>query len=235
MRPAPGRLPPGLRVYAVGDIHGCSDKLLRLHRRIADDAAARPAQQTRLVHLGDYVDRGPDTAGVLSRLIEAGPAIPTVNLLGNHEQMMLDAVTGGTPELFAQWLQNGGRAALKSWAIPPTVAPGALRHLIPSGPLAFLRTLDLYHCAGSYVFVHAGLRPGRTLAQQTPEDLLWIREPFLSWEGALGPGVAVHGHTPRPDPVVKSNRIGIDTGAVLGGPLTAVVLEQDQLGFLFET
>ena len=235
MMPAPGRLPPGRRVYAVGDVHGCSDKLLRLHARIAEHAAGQPVETAVLVHLGDYVDRGPDTAGVLRQLTGARLPMHTVNLLGNHEQMMLEAVTGGAPELLAQWLRNGGRAALESWDIPPTVPPRMLADLIPRDDLAFVRTLARHYCDGSYVFVHAGLRPGRPLAAQTTQDLIWIREPFLSWEGEHEAGVVVHGHTPKSEPVVKSNRIGIDTGAVLGGPLTCLVLEQDRLGFLYDT
>lgn len=235
MIPAPGRLPPGRRIYAVGDVHGCSDRLLRLHARIAEHAATQPVETAVLIHLGDYVDRGPDTAGVLRQLIEARLSMHTVNLLGNHEQMMLEAVRGGTPELFAQWLRNGGRAALESWDIPATVRPRTLKNLIPKDHLAFVGALALHYCDGDYVFVHAGLRPGRPLAAQTREDLIWIREPFLSWEGEYEAGVVVHGHTPKPEPVVKSNRIGIDTGAVLGGPLTCAVLEQDRLGFLYET
>lgn len=230
--PAPATLPPGRRVYAVGDIHGCLDRLASLHERIGDDLAARPVERPLLVHLGDYVDRGPDSAGVVRRLVGGFAGASVVNLKGNHEQMMLDALDGGAPDAFVHWMQNGGRASLRSWAVPVAAEAAEMRDHIPADHLRFLRGLALFHREGGYVFVHAGVRPGWPAERQSPEDLMWIREPFLSWSGDFG-AVVVHGHTPMEGPVVKSNRIGIDTGAVLGGPLTCAVLEQDRLHFLF--
>jgi serine/threonine protein phosphatase 1 len=158
-------------------------------------------------------------------------SVRVVNLKGNHEAMLLDALEGGrgTAEI---WLANGGVASLESWGVPPRQRPRDWVAAIPAAEVAFMRGLMLTHVQGGYVFVHAGLRPGKLLDEQTPHDLLWIREPFLSFDGTL-PGVVVHGHTPEePYPVVRANRIGMDTGAVLGGALSCVVLEADRMGFI---
>lgn len=230
---APGSLPPGQRVYAVGDVHGCLDRLVAMHELIAEDLAARPTEETILVHLGDLVDRGPESAQVVEWLV-AGPPVPAqrlVNLMGNHEQMMLSAVATldeGSAEL---WMRNGGTDSLQSWGVPRIVPQAEWASRIPIPHLVFLRDLALQCRIGSYLFVHAGIRPGVSLHQQTRQDLLWIREPFLSSTQDHG-AVVVHGHTPRRDPTVRPNRIGIDTGAVIGGALTCVVLESDRLGFL---
>jgi serine/threonine protein phosphatase 1 len=230
---APATLPPGQRIYAIGDIHGCIDQLTALHTEIAQDLAARPVNEALLVHMGDYVDRGPDSAAVVA-LLAAGPPIPgvrTINLMGNHEFMMLDAMASGHAEAAELWLSNGGADTLHSWGVPRlTKQPGWAAH-IPPAQLLFLRDLELMHQEGPYLFVHAGIRPGVRLRQQVRQDLLWIREPFLSAKGDLGV-VVVHGHTPTPEPVVRPNRIGIDTGAVMGGMLTCAVLEDDRLAFL---
>jgi len=234
---APATLPPGQRAYAIGDIHGCIDQLEALHQAIAEDLAQRPAAEAVLVHLGDYVDRGADSAAVVARLA-AGPPIPglrTVNLMGNHEHMMLDALSSGQAEAAELWMANGGADTLFSWGVPRQVKQAEWARRIPRPHLLFLRDLALAHRQGPYLFVHAGIRPGVRLSQQARQDLLWIREPFLSAKGELAgePGmVVVHGHTPGREPVVRPNRIGIDTGAVMGGVLTCVVLEADRLGFL---
>jgi serine/threonine protein phosphatase 1 len=234
---APAALPPGQRVYAIGDIHGCLDQLQALHQAVAQDLAERPTADAVLIHLGDYVDRGPDSAAVVA-LLAAGPPVkdlPTVNLIGNHEHMMLDALSSGQAEAAELWLGNGGADTLFSWGVPRQVKQADWAARIPRPHLLFLRDLALMHREGPYLFVHAGIRPGVRLSQQARQDLLWIREPFLSAKGELGgePGmVVVHGHTPVREPVVRPNRIGIDTGAVMGGVLTCAVLEEDRLGFL---
>jgi serine/threonine protein phosphatase 1 len=231
--PAPATLPPGERVYAVGDVHGCLDRLQSLHQLIADDLAARPADAPLLVHLGDYVDRGPDSAGVVALLADGGlPApLPTVNLMGNHEHMMLAALATGETEATELWLANGGADSLLSWGVPRSAQPKEWPAYLPKPHLLFLRDLAIRHAAGGYLFVHAGIRPGIPLERQSRHDLMWIREPFLSCDDCFGP-VVVHGHTPRQEPVVRPNRIGIDTGAVMGGVLTCAVLEEDRLGFI---
>ncbi len=235
--PAPAALPDGRRIYAIGDVHGCLDRLRALHAAIARDLQDRPAASALLVHLGDYIDRGPDSAGVIRLLqdgfaAEAAVDLPTVNLMGNHERMMIEALDGFDPSAFPHWLANGGRAALRSWEVPEPYLLQRARAMVPQGDRAFIRSLRPYHREGGYLFVHAGVRPGLPLERQSAHDLMWIREPFLSWAGALG-FVVVHGHTPMGGPVVKTNRIGIDTGAVAGGSLTCVVLQADKMRFLF--
>lgn len=229
---APGVLPAGRRVYAVGDVHGCLDQLTALHAAIRDDLARRPCPAPLLIHLGDYVDRGPDSAGVVA-LLAAGdpiPGVPTINLMGNHERTMLDALAGDGAAAI-DWLFNGGRAALASWGVDAAAPRDTWVHDIPAAQLAFLDALALCHSEGGYFFVHAGVRPGVALDRQAPADLRGIRQPFLSSGRPFG-AVVVHGHTPMTEPVVKPNRIGIDTGAVFGGALTCAVLEQDRVGFI---
>jgi serine/threonine protein phosphatase 1 len=233
LNPAPATLPPGQRIYAVGDVHGCLDRLITLHELIAEDLAARPVEHSTLVHLGDYVDRGADSAQVVDWLVNRPPvpADTVVNLMGNHENMMLAAMVGADKDAADQWLMNGGADSLLSWGVPRTLAAAEWASRIPIQHLIFLRDLTISQQIGPYLFVHAGIRPGVPLEQQSRNDMLWIREPFLS--SRIDHGViVVHGHTPKREPVVQPNRIAIDTGAVLGGALTCVILEADKLGFL---
>ncbi len=225
-----GRLPTGQRIYAIGDSHGCATRLAALHGQILADLAARPVAQPLLLHLGDHVDRGPDSAGVLARLAHPLPGLPMINLMGNHDRMMLDALADGAPaEVVALWLQNGGVQALESYGASPRQRESW--GLVPAAHLHLLRACRTSFAAGGYLFVHAGIRPGVKLEDQDPEDLLWIREPFLSWRGAL-PAVVVHGHTPAPSPEVRPHRIGLDTGAVFGGDLTCGIFEDNGISFL---
>ena len=229
---APGWLPPGRRIYAIGDVHGCARRLMAMHAAIRADLAARPAPLVSVVHLGDYVDRGPDSAGVLDLLLGPSPVpgAEIVLLKGNHEAMMLDACAlGASTAALRLWMENGGLATLESYGTDPA-SPGWLER-IPPAHLALLRRCPLRYSAGSYLFVHAGVRPEVPLDRQDPHDLLWIREPFLSFGGDLK-AVVVHGHTPVPAPVVRPNRIGIDTGACFGGRLTCLVLEGERMRFL---
>ena len=234
LRQAPAALPPGQRIYAVGDVHGCADRLRDMHHAIAADLADRPIGDVLLIHIGDYIDRGFDTAEVIEALLR-GPAIPgvrVINLMGNHEDMLLAALAsperGEAAEL---WLNNGGVASLESWGVRPGGTAADWQRQIPPAHLEFMRDLTLRHQAGGYLFVHAGVRPGVPLEEQLAQDLLWIREPFLSHRGDFG-AVVVHGHTPIREPVVRPNRVGIDTGAVMGGRLTCAIFEADQLGFI---
>ena len=230
---APATLPAGQRIYAVGDIHGCLDRLVTLHEMIAEDITRRPVGRTMLVHLGDYVDRGTDSAQVIDWLINR-PPVPVdeiVNLMGNHEHMMLSAITGADKDAADHWLVNGGADSLRSWGISPSLPPAEWAGRIPRQHLIFLRDLAISRHVDPYLFVHAGVLPGVPLDQQSRHDMMWIREPFLSSRADHG-AVVVHGHTPRREPTVLPNRIAIDTGAVLGGALTCVVLEQDHLHFL---
>ncbi|HTZ70821.1 MAG TPA: metallophosphoesterase family protein [Acetobacteraceae bacterium] len=231
---APGRMPEGRRVYVIGDIHGCLDKLVSLHFQIAADLAARPVPYSALLHLGDYVDRGPDSAGVLWLLAGAvkPPVTRRIDLKGNHEVMMLDALRGH-PQAAGHWLDNGGDATLDSYQVRPDdhLRPELWRAAVPDLHVDWMQRLELMHGEGSYLFVHAGIRPGVPVNAQATDDLLWIREPFLS-DRRQRDIVVVHGHTPRPMPDVQENRIGIDTGAAMGGRLTCMVLEEDQMRFL---
>lgn len=231
-QPAPGVVPPGHRVYAIGDIHGCDDKLASLHALAAADLAARPVPAPLLLHLGDYIDRGPDSAGVIGRLCGGSPlpGVPMVNLIGNHERSMLDALAGEGAAI-TDWRFHGGREALASWGIDPDSAPAGWPDAIPAAHRRFVGQLALSHRLGSYLFVHAGIRPGVPLDEQSADDLIRIRAAFLNSEADFG-AVVVHGHSPTRGPVVRHNRIGIDTGAVYGRELTCLVLEADRLAFL---
>ncbi|MBX9698515.1 MAG: metallophosphoesterase [Acetobacteraceae bacterium] len=230
---APARIPDGRRVYAVGDIHGCTDKLDSLHAMIAADLTARPIPLPLLLHIGDYVDKGPDSAGVLERLTRGPSPIPglaCVNLMGNHERTMADALAGDRPAI-TDWLYTGGREALASWGAD-VEDPAGWSARIPARHQEFVRGLKKTHRLGGYLFVHAGIRPGVPLDQQSEDDLLRIRSDFLSSERSHGV-VVVHGHTPvRHGAEIHGNRINIDTGAVFGRRLTCAVLEERRVAFL---
>lgn len=229
---APGRLPHGRRVYAIGDIHGRRDKLATLHRLIADDMAARPTKSVVLVHLGDYINQGPDSAGVIA-LLAAGPPLPrlqVVNLLGDRERMLLDALSGDRAAA-TDWLWAGGRDALASWGLDPGLPREEWEAALPPDHVAWLRGLALTHREGDYLFVHGGIRPGVTLDRQSRDDLVSMRQPFLSTEQDFGV-IVVHGHASHPAVQIMANRIGLDTGAGTGGTLTCAVLEDDVVGLI---
>jgi serine/threonine protein phosphatase 1 len=232
LSPAPAALPPGRRVYAIGDIHGCAEQLANLHAAIRRDLATRPAASVLLLHIGDYVDRGPDTAGVIEHLVQGCPVsgAEMVNLLGNHEHTMIEALSGDRAAA-TDWLFAGGRPSLESYGVDPDSPRETWAAAVPDTHHAFLRGLTLIHREGGYAFVHGGVRPGVPLERQARDDLLRLRQPFLYSEQDFG-AVVVHGHTPVKAPVIRHNRIAIDTGAVFGGLLTCLVLEDDRLGFL---
>lgn len=234
-------LPKGELVYAVGDIHGRLDLLRDLLQLIEDDAGAR-AQATRrtLVFVGDYIDRGPDSSGVVADLIARRfPGFDTHFLKGNHEAILLNFLND--PLHLDHWLVNGGQATMESYGVDTkalaTARAGperwreAFAAALPEAHLRFFRTLKLSVTIGDYHFVHAGVRPGVPLAAQAEDDLVWIRHPFLDHAGSFGK-VVVHGHTPALHPVIKPNRIGIDTGAVFSDRLTALRLEDRARTFL---
>ena len=234
------RVPVGWRVYAVGDIHGRADLLGRLHRLIAEDAAAVPAAVRAVVYLGDYVDRGPASAEVVDRLA-GGPlaGFAAIFLKGNHEDLLIRFLDDGSSA--DVWLTNGGVATLASYGIevPPGLSePGdieAVRRRLhrAMGPAHrdFLGRLRLSHGIGDYLFVHAGVRPGVPLDAQEARDLMWIRHAFLDWPEPFAKMV-VHGHTVTPAAEVRANRIGIDTGAYATGRLTCLVLDGAARRFL---
>jgi len=229
---------PGRRIYAVGDIHGHLDRLRRVHDGIRADLRDRPCGEAVVVHLGDYIDRGPESAGVVAHLLAGPPApgVEVVNLMGNHEAMMLAALHEASPSAVDDWLGNGGVDTLLSWGAPIRSPARDWARCLPPPHLQFIRDLlPQWSCEGA-LFVHAGVRPGVTLAEQSLDDLLWIREPFLRWRGTMLPEapdmLVVHGHTPSQRPDIKANRLGLDTGAGRGGPLTCAVMEGSEAWFL---
>ncbi|MBM3570580.1 MAG: serine/threonine protein phosphatase [Alphaproteobacteria bacterium] len=218
------RIPPGHRVYAIGDVHGRADLMVRLQDKIAKDLDRRPVTKATLVLLGDLIDRGPDSRGVVERAMAGLAGCQTVVLMGNHERLMLDSLAGGVGEE-ELWLMNGGDATLASYRVERAAA---LDRVLPAEHRNFLAGLALHHRAGDYVFVHAGLRPDRLLAEQDPHDLMWIREPFLLAKDLAEAAVVVHGHSVFPRVEFGRQRIGIDTGAYFSGRLSCLVLEEDR-------
>ncbi|MBY8976322.1 serine/threonine protein phosphatase [Rhodobacteraceae bacterium NNCM2] len=231
-------VPPGLRIYAIGDVHGCRDELAEIHGRIRADLAARPCPDWRIIHLGDYVDRGPDIKGVISDLVRQVRDRRSYALLGNHDHMFVEFLGDAASASFLSWITYGGVATIEAYGA--VFEPGidedivrrrALREellsLVPEDHLRFLSTLPHSLRFGDFLFVHAGIRPGVPIDRQSVKDMIWIRDPFLSSTGDLG-AVVVHGHTVGLEVVVRDNRIGIDTGAVHGGHMTCLILEQDQ-------
>ena len=234
-------LPEGQRIYAIGDIHGRLDLLDQILRMVRlDDEAQPPALRRTLIFLGDYVDRGPESRGVIDRLISGIPAgFDGVYLKGNHEEMLLRSLT--EPEMVPFWMANGGAETLASYGIlladyGDDIAGSerltqAMAEAIPQDHLNFLRGLQVFVAFGGYFFVHAGVKPGVPLEEQQEQDCLYIREPFLTYRRSFGKMV-VHGHTPVPQPEVRTNRIGIDTGGCFTGHLTALRLESESHAFL---
>ena len=226
------------RIYAIGDIHGHLDKLRQAHERIARDRRHTMDQDAPVVHLGDLVDRGPDSAGVISYLL-AGPAQGGrwVTLRGNHDHMFalfMLVPSGRDPALRTDltWLDPrlGGATTLASYGIADakTRADADLHRealaKVPPEHMHFLRGLPLYRQIGPVICVHAGLRPGIPLQRQNASDLMWIRAPFHDDRSDHG-GLVVHGHTPVDRPSHHGNRLNLDTGAAYGRPLTAAVIE----------
>jgi diadenosine tetraphosphatase ApaH/serine/threonine PP2A family protein phosphatase len=229
---SPGRLPRGRRIYAIGDIHGCLPQLRQLHAAIAEDMVRRPPVSALLLHLGDYIDFGPDSAGVVGLLADRAPVagLRTINLMGDHERTALQALSGEGAAA-TDWLHVGGDAALHSWGIAADTPRRQWRSHLPAEHLAFLEGLATDHREGDYVFVHAGIRPGIPLDAQTEDDLLGIRQSFLASEQSFG-AIIVHGHSASPSPTIRANRIGLDTGAGHGGKLTCAVFEEDGVAFI---
>lgn len=238
--PRKTKVPPDTRVYAVGDIHGRADLLYKLMEKIEEDVAASEESRIVLIFLGDYVDRGFQSKEVIDYLLsDALDSFETYYLKGNHEAAFETFLSDST--FGPQWARFGGAETLMSYGIQPPRAKTQsaeweevcreLNVALPNEHRAFLSSLSLYATLGDYVFVHAGLRPGQALDNQTEKDILWIREEFLKDEGAFD-HLVVHGHTPIAAPHHDYRRIGVDTGAYLTGKLTAACLVGDRVSFL---
>lgn len=239
--PTAARVPAGRRVYAVGDIHGRADLLKRLINDLEQDIArggfeGRPI----LIFLGDYIDRGFQSREVIDILQgDSLSRFETYFLKGNHEAAMLRFLSD--PSIGPRWAEFGGIETLVSYGVQPprtrtnmdewVRASDDLRACLPAEHRQFLGNLDLSVRVGDYVFVHAGIRPGTPLDQQTEQDLLWIRDEFLDDRRYLG-AVVVHGHTPTQKPYRDGRRVGIDTGAYLSGRLTAARFDHENVEFI---
>jgi serine/threonine protein phosphatase 1 len=203
------------RILAIGDVHGCNRRLRQLLDRVEIDP-----RTDALVFVGDYLDRGPDARGTIDTLLDIKATHPnTVFLRGNHESMFLNYYSEGHDE--ALFLYNGGMSTLDSYGL--SLAEARRGSGFPESHLHFLSALPLVYETEQYLFVHAGVRPGIPLAEQAPEDLLWIRHEFIESGEDFG-RIVVFGHTPLPEPLISTNKIGIDTGAVYGGRLTCIEL-----------
>lgn len=231
------KLPPGERIYAVGDIHGRLDLFQRLIQNIEDDDFARTKANTTIILLGDLIDRGPQSSGVINAAIKLGKTRNVRTLCGNHEEMLLKALDD--VKYMKAYLQFGGREAVLSYIdntedynnLSFESVRCRLIDCIPDEHILFLRNLEDKIIVGDYLFVHAGVRPGLKIEEQALADLRWIREPFLSFDEPSRYCV-IHGHTICDAPEVKAGRIGIDTGAYQSGKLTALGLEGADRWFL---
>jgi serine/threonine protein phosphatase 1 len=232
------RLPDGERIYAIGDIHGRLDCLNTLIAQIDADNVARGPAETTLIFLGDLMDRGAESKGVIERAMEIADTRPAVFLMGNHEEILINAWEGD-PRAASLLHRVGGRETMISYGVhahdydaaDPDDLVAILADLVPLPHIAFLRHFSDSYARGDYLFVHAGVRPGVALAAQSPADLRWIRREFLDDQRDHGPMI-VHGHSITEDVDAHPNRIGIDTGAFASGKLTAIGIEGAQRWFL---
>lgn len=231
------RMPQAMRVYAIGDIHGRLDLFEHLIAEIEADDLRQAKGVTEIILLGDLVDRGPGSAGVIN-LAREWQARRTVRVLtGNHEEMFLRSFDN--LEVLRHFLRHGGRDTLISFGVDRKAMATAtldqiqtmMQQAVPQEVRDYLAGFEDLVEIGDYVFVHAGINPALPLSEQSPQDLRWIREPFLSHEGDYGKMI-VHGHTIFPEPQHRANRIGIDTGAYASGRLTALVLEDDRRRYI---
>jgi len=238
-RPRRARVPEGRRIYAIGDVHGRLDLLESLYDRIGEDNRTRGAAETEIILLGDLIDRGPDSAGVVRWAMRTDPSFAQlVTLKGNHEAS-LNAVLAGDLTWLESWLRYGGTEALKSWGVDagviaegtPDQIAAAARAAVSVYERHWLASLPVCRQVGDYYFVHAGVRPGVAIEEQQEADLLWIRGEFLDHSGDHGP-VVVHGHSISERVEERTNRIGIDTGAYFSDRLTAIGIEGGKRWYL---
>jgi serine/threonine protein phosphatase 1 len=229
------RLPDGVRIYAISDIHGCAHQLGQMLGVIDADIAHSKPYRAIEVFLGDYIDRGPDSRSTLDLLIKRARRGNTVFLKGNHEAFLADVFRD--PSRIADWAQVGGLQTLMSYGLSPSPNPDEeeqrvlvreLAEAMPPQHLEFLKRLRLTFTCGDFLFVHAGIRPGIPLSEQREADLLWIREEFLHSQRNFGKYI-VHGHTPVRSAEVLANRANIDTGAYATGNLTLLSIQGSRL------
>lgn len=239
---APRSAPPGWRAYAIGDVHGQLDLLDRLLADIAADHEGRAPARGLIVLLGDLIDRGPSSAQVIERVRTLTlPGFQVVTLAGNHEEVLLRILEGDSAQI-GGWLKFGGAETLASYGVDaatfrhmgPREAQRCIANAIPEAHRTFLHRLGDSFRFGDYLFVHAGIRPGIPLEEQSLEDLRWIREPFLSDMRDHGMTV-VHGHTISDTVEEVGSRIGIDTGGFATGRLTALAVEGQERWILQAT
>jgi serine/threonine protein phosphatase 1 len=231
-------LPAGLRIYSVGDVHGRLDLLDKLLSRVDADIALRPAVRPVFVFLGDYIDRGPCSRETIDRLLERRETNECVFLKGNHEQIAIKCLSN--PGLFNQWLRLGGVETLASYGITlgklvnrkkVVELQTSFHRALPPAHFRFFRDQQTSFACGDFFFAHAGVKPGVELSRQTENDLLWIREEFLTSSEDFGK-IVVHGHTPTHEIEIRPNRINIDTGAYATGRLTCLVIDESSLSFI---
>jgi serine/threonine protein phosphatase 1 len=235
--PIAASTPADTRIYAVGDVHGRADLLAETMELIDEDLDRRPVGFSVEIYLGDYIDRGADSKGVIDLLTARLVRNNAICLRGNHEELLERFLSD--PRVLDNWLKLGGLQTLASYGIQPgsdpAEAPEALqarfRQVFPRAHELFLKCLKPWICCGDYLFVHAGIRPRIPFDQQHMHDLLWIRDEFLNSAHHHGKCI-VHGHTPVPHPDLRHNRINIDTGAWHSGTLTCAVLEGESIQFL---
>ena len=233
-------VPDGVRVYAIGDVHGRNDLLLTLLDQIDRDNTQRGPAKTQIIFLGDLVDRGDDSSGVIETAMALQATGANVRfLLGNHEEVFVKACRGRDLKTLRFFLKIGGDATLQSYPIPRSEylalsleeLAERLPSLVPEAHLAFLESFEDQIIIGDYAFVHAGIRPGVALSEQKRSDLRWIREEFTDHRGDLE-RVVVFGHTIYPEVEERGSRIGIDTGAYASGVLTAIGLQGSERWYL---
>ena len=224
--------PEGERIYAIGDVHGRLDLLNLLLEKIEADDAARGPAKTKLIILGDLPDRGPDSRGVIEKLMRMAAASPDIIfLMGNHEEMMIRTWEGDR-QVAGLFNKTGGRATMLSYGVAPETYDSwdlsdfaaKAADYVPADHIDFLRGFQNLHRAGDYLFVHAGIAPGIAIEDQDPVELRWIRRSFIESSADHG-AMVIHGHTVTSAVDIRSNRIGIDTGAYESGVLTAIGLE----------
>jgi serine/threonine protein phosphatase 1 len=229
-KPEVASVPEGQRVYAVGDIHGMAALLRQLLSKIKSDIEEHPEEDSTLIFLGDYVDRGMDSRGVLDYLVSDNVPAASTFLMGNHEEFLLGFLE--EPKLAEDWRHFGGLETLNSYGVDIgdvrrgrgyERARDELLRRIPDQHLRFLQSLLLSTERGDYFFCHAGVRPSVSLARQERSDLLWVRDEFLAFDGPFEK-VVVHGHTPCEEVYLGQSRINVDTGAYATGHLSAVCL-----------